>query len=577
MKTTGLNTYTDALVTDQKQQRVTDQSVKNELARLGVAEDRAVFKYDYSREFPVSKMYQVNDPESPHHGAHIVAISNLPMVNARGEKCIPGWRNNGDGTYSAGPNQFEADVATSGAVAITPFNNQPNGAKAGETTSWKPRLIFNGHEVMAVSGPVLLDVDPVNSNYRRNVLEWDYGICKRRLRLIEGRLLERWVFDRNPGATVRIEHGFAGPKLRLGPYAVDEDTEQVTAEQFAQAQYPFSISATGTFYPDASPESTSVDGYVNSEGDASWATHRGASSGGAHDSVADDPNFFIATTATSGNWSVIKREIFLFDTSGLHDSAVITSAVFSVRSWDKYDYLSCTPGCCLVASTPASNTELVNGDFDQLGATEFATRISYASWNTAGYNDFTLNASGLAAVTKTGITKLGLRISHDFDNSEPSWVSESPSGFRIYYSEQGTGYKPKLVVTYTPATASGTTDAATSVGETIATLNGTVTDTGGEDPTRYFQYGKSGSYELGDINKGAGGVGAFSHGLSGLDSGTLYYFRVKLVNGGGTTYGSQRTFTTLAPPGWTGKIGGVVNPEKFGGVSRADIKKIGGV
>ena len=546
MKTTGLMTYRDALIMDPEQQQVTDQSVKNELARLGVAENKAVFKYDYSREFPVSKMYQIDDPGSPHHGAHIAVISQLPMVNVRGEKCLPGWRRNPNGSYSANPNQFEADVATSGAVAVTPHNDQPSGVKVGVTTSWKPRLLLNGHEVMAVSGPTLLDVDPVNPNYQQNVIEWDYGVCKRWLRLIEGRLLERWVFSQNPGATVRIEHGFEGPKLKLGPYAVDDDTEQVTAEQFSQAQYPFSISATGTFYPDADAETTTHDAALhNTSQNTSWTSLRAIAGTTALDAYQYVYDNFRSTSSTS-NWQYITRSQFLFDTSSIGANTVISSVTFSLYLNTNYGANAGSgSGTHVCSSNPASNTGAATGDFALLGTTSFGS-LAHGSW-AAGYNNIALNASGIAAVNKTGITKLGIRSNFDLDGSEPTWVSETTYGIRCYASEQGEGYKPKLVVVYDTIVApTVTTSAASSIGETSATMNGSVSATGFENPTRYFQYGKTAAYELGSINKGVGGAGGFSHALSGLDPDTLYYFRAYATNSAGTGYGSQQTFTTLA-------------------------------
>lgn len=111
---------------------------------------------------------------------------------------------------------------------------------------------------------------------------------------------------------------------------------------------------------------------------------------------------------------------------------------------------------CLVASTQANPTGLVQDDWDQFGTTEFATRIAIADWATGSYNVFTLNASGLAALNTTagGYTKFCLRISRDVDNDAPGPGANDSVGWR-YNEDAGAGEKPKLTVTYTQAATSG--------------------------------------------------------------------------------------------------------------------------
>ena len=76
------------------------------------------------------------------------------------------------------------------------LSDQPDGAKKDDEVNFHVRnCIINGVESLTLSdAPTLLDIDPMNENYPNNTLEWDYGICLRRVRLIEGRLLGSWVF-----------------------------------------------------------------------------------------------------------------------------------------------------------------------------------------------------------------------------------------------------------------------------------------------------------------------------------------------------------------------------------------------
>jgi len=93
-------------------------------------------------------------------------------------------------------------------------------------------------------------------------------------------------------------------------------------------------------------------------------------------------------------------------------------------------------------------------------------------------------------------------------------------------------------------TASGTTTTpATSITGDGAVIAGSVTDTGGDNPNVYFEYGQT--VDDNSVDKGVLGVGGTNTTLSGLLPNTLYYFRLKMVNSGGTSYGTTRSFTTL--------------------------------
>jgi len=443
-------TYQNAFITDPAQKKVTDQSVIKEIEKMGLSVEKVDFKYDYSKEFPVSKMYQVNDPESPHHKNHIVAISQLPMVNVNGEKCSPKWIKNKDGSYFSDKNQFEVIVEDT-RVELTRINDQADGNKNRDKTSWDPKLFLDDKEVLCLSGPNLLEVDPINNNYNYNVLEYDYGICKRWLRLIEGRFLERWIFEKNPGGTVRVNHGFTGPRLHLGQYAIDPDTEQVTVEQFAHAQYPFQISATGTFYPDANPETTTVDGYVRRHSvNETWSTLIVS----AGNQVQDDGLVSIRTdfssTATVDRYLNCHRAILLFDTSSLPDDATINSATLSIAINEKWS----SAGIYVVPGYASANTVLHPWYFENIGT----TNLGYISGDDipelAGtYTDIPLNGDGISQINKTGISKFGLRNSYDFTGGNPPWEYPYHGGVRCRAAEYGDPCKPKLVVIYNTPTA----------------------------------------------------------------------------------------------------------------------------
>jgi len=91
---------------------------------------------------------------------------------------------------------------------------------------------------------------------------------------------------------------------------------------------------------------------------------------------------------------------------------------------------------------------------------------------------------------------------------------------------------------------------------THATLNGNITNTGGQNadlrgfdwdyasgaPYTYsWTQGTSGNYQY--------GTGAFSHQVTGLNEGVTVYFRAKAHNSAGWGYGGEKSFTT--PKAWS--------------------------
>jgi hypothetical protein len=98
-----------------------------------------------------------------------------------------------------------------------------------------------------------------------------------------------------------------------------------------------------------------------------------------------------------------------------------------------------------------------------------------------------------------------------------------------------------------PAVATG---AASSVGSSSATLNGTV-NPNGCNTTVHFQYGTTTSYGSTTANQTFTGNTTHSvvANISGLTASTTYHFRIVATNSSGTTHGSDRTFTTLSATG----------------------------
>lgn len=200
---------------------------------------------------------------------------------------------------------------------------------------------------------------------------------------------------------------------------------------------------TSTFY--AGPG----DGWINVQ-DLVWATARSASTG-----TADYTSTFVEVGSMffAPN-SQIRRAFYPFDTSAIPNADRVTAATFSLyyaagtRSNgdnDGDDWI--VP---VGPTTQASDTSLVGADYDTCAALDSPSELSADRKDITGitldaYSNWALNAAGLAAISLTGYTRIGLREGHD--------IIDSPvigsNGMGSYGSEQsGTSQDPKLVVSH---------------------------------------------------------------------------------------------------------------------------------
>ena len=214
------------------------------------------------------------------------------------------------------------------------------------------------------------------------------------------------------------------------------------------------------------------DGFVRSGGNSSWDTTHHLTNGGSAFPTVSAEN---VNASLSGSNYNIDRLFFPFDTSSLPDDATIDSATFSF-------YITAHGGTNtlgIVQTSQADTTTLVTEDYDQCGsihsATEGATRLNLASLTDAAYNVFTLNATGLGFISKTGTTKLGMRFGYDLDDSA---ATDSSAGLSINFSEStGTSTDPKLVISYTLATTTSTTTSSSTSSTSTTTTQSITTST----------------------------------------------------------------------------------------------------
>jgi hypothetical protein len=143
-------------------------------------------------------------------------------------------------------------------------------------------------------------------------------------------------------------------------------------------------------------------------------------------------------------------------------------------------------------------------------------------------------------------------------DSSPCDDGTGDSGDQLYdgWIADANGNHEKLLMNATIWLAAGsivlptvTTQAASSIATTGATLNGTV-NPNGVAATYHFEWGTTTSYGNSTTTQSAGSSGtsvSVSTALAGLTYGTTYHFRLVAVNTNGTINGSDLAFTTLTP------------------------------
>ncbi len=225
--------------------------------------------------------------------------------------------------------------------------------------------------------------------------------------------------------------------------------------------------------------SSSSDGYLYQAG----PVYLGAHDATVSNIAVGDLDMYIGQnkTATYG----IYRIFLFFDTSSIPVGATITSATLSL--YGEVDGSTTDFDITIQNGQPTyPHNPLVAGDdyvytlYSGNGGT-----FNTFGFNNNGYNDITLNETGLSWIQKGegAETKLALLSSRDIS-------ATIPIGFEyvtFYSNENGEGYQPKLVVNYTvantaPVIGTGPSDGGSSSGSPTTvgndvTFTATATDT----------------------------------------------------------------------------------------------------
>lgn len=477
------------------------------LAQLDKPNDWEFFE-DYTKEYPSTKIYLNRKT-----GEQLAVCQGLPKVRHDGLKICGsspnettiGWFKSPAG-YTGKPNVFS--VATVGRkVYLKRLDNQ-------KRVNWKPRVSLNGVE-QSCGEATLLGLDPTNPNYYSNILEWDYGFLKRRLRQIEGGIFDRKIIESNPHGEVRVKLNQSGNlKLNLSGAVdaegnslgrVEGDEEIVSAEEFDRAVYPVIIGALTVY-------STSNDGYaaIGLTSDT-WANVR---AGNGTTSRYNQTSEWSGLGRKSAGDFQCARGLFPFDVSAA-GGATVSTGTFSLY-WDTIGEAD-ADAADLALVEGVQQDPIVNSDYEAhyTKTTEGSdTRMTHPQ-SLVAYTVLTLNATGIgwvqAAIDGAINAKFCTRVKCDIDGvPEPTGMN----GGTVFQNEDGAGKQPRLVITYIIAkTSSDTGTGVEGLGSRVISLQ---TETGSGADALIVK-GMSG---YGDAGVGVEGIGDRDFSLVETGTGT---------------------------------------------------------
>jgi hypothetical protein len=183
------------------------------------------------------------------------------------------------------------------------------------------------------------------------------------------------------------------------------------------------------------------------------------------------------------------------------------------------------------------------------------------SWSSTGHRNITTTGTRYFSINGgvTNIVNFNQNQMHDLGD----WFSTScPQAHPYVQNAVGcTGQSSDVAATspeginldvigYDLANAIVTTNAATNVASFSATLNGSV-NPNGLTTSVHFEHGTTTNYGSATPSHSYTGntTQSVSANITGLSPNTTYHFRLVGTNNGGTSHGSDRTFTTLSATG----------------------------
>jgi hypothetical protein len=248
-------------------------------------------------------------------------------------------------------------------------------------------------------------------------------------------------------------------------------------------------------------------------------------------------------TQTGNTYRNVSANITGLNASTIYHFRIVASNSGGTREGSDITFTTLAPtGPPVAITTPAGNITsalaTLNGALDPHG---LPTLVYFQYGTTTSYGHTTPSQS------QTGGTF------RNISANVSGLTANTTYHFRIVATNSG-GIRYGSDVTFTTLTATGlpvvTTAAASNMASFSATLNGSL-DPHGLTTSVHFQYGTTTSYGSTTLTQSQTGTTFrnIAANISGLTASTVYHFRIVATNSAGTTYGSDRTFTTLAATG----------------------------
>jgi hypothetical protein len=237
---------------------------------------------------------------------------------------------------------------------------------------------------------------------------------------------------------------------------------------------------------DSNIYSGSDDGYMFSAINTTWSTVYNGT-GETVDQVGSNHAVDLIDYTAMGGIRIYRLH-GSYDTSSLPDMAIIMSSSLNLYLTSAVaGNLTSHNGWHAVASEMSGGTAAEKWDSFTTAKVSYSDETRMTTSN--AYTSVSLNSVGLAAINKTGNTKIGLAQWHDVNNTDPNMPSGNyySDNFITYFSEYtGTSRDPYLSVTYRESAADLATQSKglighwsldksdTTIGTTNLVTNGTM-------------------------------------------------------------------------------------------------------
>src|SRR3990167_5214397 len=255
-----------------------------------------------------------------------------------------------------------------------------------------------------------------------------------------GDILHEWVDPQGVPRSRKLREDPQQALLNDLAHTILVSPHTVASKNIVQGKRGSTVS---TYHPAAgntSPMDTAVAQVYSNGAGQSWATIIAAAGGGHSLVTTSNPDSCVplrADSPTADTWRRLHRVVILFDASDIAHTDDISAVTFSVvRSNDGASTLGSNPNIGVFTSSPAANDSTVDGDYATFGSVKQSdTVIALADFQTDGttYDNFVFNATGRGNISKTGVSKFGMRAdSYDVAAVSPTWVDNTSDDLRLF-------------------------------------------------------------------------------------------------------------------------------------------------